>query len=133
MGGRITFGGRFGAFAGDFGEISPEVGRVDDCFQDVGVIVDFLKAIIDAPDFRAYFPEISGESTKTAPKGYSATHPDIDLLKRKQLFFMHRYTDKEVLKANFADEVLRGCQLIKPYCDYLNELFTTPEPQDSQL
>ena len=101
--------------------------------QEIDYNAEVLKSIIDAPDFRAYFPEISGESTKTAPKGYSATHPDIDLLKRKQLFFMHRYTDKEVLKANFADEVLRGCQLIKPYCDYLNELFSTPEPQDSQL
>ncbi len=92
-----------------------------------------LKRIIEADEFRAYFPEIWGESTKTAPKGYTADHPDIDLLKRKQLFFMHRYTDKEVLKANFATEVLRGCRLVKPYCDFLNELFFEPEPQDSQL
>lgn len=91
--------------------------------QEIDYNVDSLKQIIDNPTFRAYFPDVWGESTKTAPKGYSADHPDIDLLKRKQLFFMHRYTDKEVLKPNFADEVVRGCQLIKPYCDWLNELF----------
>lgn len=82
-----------------------------------------LKDIIYADDFRAYFPEVSGESMKTTPKGYPSDHPEIDLLRRKELFFIHRYTDKEVMKANFADEVVRGCQLIKPYCDLLNYLF----------
>jgi uncharacterized protein (DUF2461 family) len=97
--------------------------------QEVDYNPDGLKQIIEADDFRAYFPEISGEMTKTAPKGYSADHPDIDLLKRKQFFFMHRYTDKEVLKASFANEVLRGCRQVKPYCDFLNELFFEHETQ----
>lgn len=91
--------------------------------QEVDYNVDELKQIIEAPAFRAYFSDVWGETTKTAPKGYAADHPDIELLKRRQLFFMHRYTDKDVLKPTFADEVVRGCQLIKPYCDWLNELF----------
>ncbi|RAK00381.1 uncharacterized protein (TIGR02453 family) [Larkinella arboricola] len=91
--------------------------------QEVDYNVDELKDIIEAPEFRTYFPEISGESMKTAPKGYSADHPEIDLLRRKELFFMHRYSDKDVLKPGFADEVVKGCRLIKPYCDYLNYLF----------
>ena len=82
-----------------------------------------LKAIIEADAFRAYFPDVSGEVLKNMPKGYSADHPDIDLLRRKELFFMHRYTDKDVLKPTFADELVRGCRLIKPYCDFLNYLF----------
>lgn len=97
--------------------------------QEVDYNPDALKTIIEADAFRAYFPEISGEKTKTTPKGYSADHPDIELLRRKELFFMHRYTDKEVLKASFAHEVLRGCQLIKPYCDFLNELFFEQQTQ----
>ena len=101
--------------------------------QEIDYNPDALKDIIELAEFKAYFPEISGESTKTAPKGYAADHPHIELLKRKQLFFMHRYTDKEVLKANFATEVLRGCRLVKPYCDFLNTLFSEPEHQDSQL
>jgi uncharacterized protein (TIGR02453 family) len=82
-----------------------------------------LKDIIEAEDFRTYFPEVSGELMKTTPKGYPADHPEIELLRRKELFFIHRFTDKEVMKADFADEVIRGCQLIKPYCDFLNYLF----------
>jgi hypothetical protein len=46
---------------------------------------------------------------------------------------MHRYTDKEVLKVNFATEVLRGCRLVKPYCDFLNALFFEQVPQESLL
>ncbi|QJW90512.1 DUF2461 domain-containing protein [Spirosoma taeanense] len=91
--------------------------------QEVDYNVDELKNIIEADAFKAYFPEAAGEVMKTTPKGYSADHPNIDLLRRKELFFMHRYTDKEVLKPNFADEIVRGCQLLKPYCDFLNYLF----------
>ena len=91
--------------------------------QEIDYNVQELKEIIEADDFNAYFPEVSGESMKTTPKGYPANHPEIDLLRRKELFFIHRYADKEVMKANFADEVVRGCQLIKPYCDLLNYLF----------
>ncbi|CCH53259.1 hypothetical protein BN8_02339 [Fibrisoma limi BUZ 3] len=91
--------------------------------QEIDYNANELKNIIEADAFRVYFPEVWGETMKTAPKGYSADHPEIDLLRRKQLFFMHRYTDKEVLKPTFAEEVVRGCQLVKPYCDFLNYLF----------
>ena len=91
--------------------------------QEIDYNVGELKGIIEAGAFRTYFPEASGEMMKTTPKGYPADHPEIELLRRKELFFIHRYTDKEVLRANFTDEIVRGCQLIKPYCDLLNYLF----------
>ncbi len=91
--------------------------------QEVDYNVEELNDIIEADEFRRYFPEASGEVMKTTPKGYAADHPQIALLRRKELFFVHRYTDKDVMKANFADELVRGCQIIKPYCDWLNYLF----------
>lgn len=91
--------------------------------QEVDYNAHELRSIIDEAGFRAYFPEAAGEVMKTTPKGYAADHPEIDLLRRKELFFMHRFTDKAVLKANFADELVRGCRLMKPYCDFLNYLF----------
>ncbi|WP_266366079.1 DUF2461 domain-containing protein [Tellurirhabdus rosea] len=95
--------------------------------QEIDYNVDELKRIIEAPDFKAYFPEIWGETMKTAPKGYTADHPEIELLRRKQLFFMHRYSDREVLSPGFAEEILKGMRLLKPYCDYLNYLFFDEE------
>jgi len=91
--------------------------------QEIDYNVAELKEIIEDDTFRTYFPEAAGETMKTTPKGYAADHPEIELLRRKELFFLHRYTDKEVLKPNFADEIVRGCQIIKPYCDLLNYLF----------
>ena len=101
--------------------------------QEIDYNVQELKDIIEADDFKAYFPEASGEVMKTSPKGYTADHPEIDLLRRKELFFMHRYTDKEVLKPTFADELVRGCRIIKPYCDLLNYLFFDEKEEDVLL
>ncbi len=82
-----------------------------------------LKRIIESSEFRNYFPEIWGESLQRPPKGYTEDHPDLELLKRKQLFFMHKYSDIDVTSPHFAAEVVKGCRLIKPYCDLLNYLF----------
>lgn len=101
--------------------------------QEVDYNVDELKNIIEADEFKAYFPEIHGETLKVMPKGYPADHPEIDLLRRKELFFVHRYTDKDVLKPNFADEVIRGCRIIKPYCDFLNYLFIDEKEESVTL
>ncbi len=101
--------------------------------QEIDYNVQELKDIIDADEFKAYFPEASGEVMKTTPKGYSTDHPEIELLRRRELFFMHRYTDKDVLKAGFADEIIRGCRIIKPYCDLLNYLFFDEKEEPVEL
>lgn len=86
-----------------------------------------LKGIIEQPEFRNYFPEVWGESMKTAPKGYDKEHPEIELLRRKQLFFMHKFTDKEVLSANFDQLIMDGIVRVKPFCDFLNYIFFDEE------
>lgn len=95
--------------------------------QEIDYNAGELKGIIEEETFRSYFPEIWGETMKTAPKGYTADHPDIELLRRKQLFFMHRFTDADVLSPDFADEIIHGCRLLKPYTDFLNYLFFEEE------
>jgi len=92
-----------------------------------------LKGIIETSTFRSYFPEIWGDSLQRPPKGYAEDHPELALLKRKQLFFMHKYTDAEVMSPDFAAEVAQGCLLIKPYCDYLNYLFYDEVEEDFEL
>ena len=82
-----------------------------------------LKKIIEKEDFVKYFNEIHGEKVKNAPKGYSTDHPNIDLLRYKQLFFVHKYSDEKVLKKDFYETVIEGCQLLKPYLDYLNKIY----------
>ncbi len=88
--------------------------------QEIDYNADELKNIIGESEFRTYYPEIHGESLKTTPKGYPKEHPEIELLKRKQLFFMHRYTDKEVASKDFGNDIVKGIQLLKPFTDYMN-------------
>ncbi|GGB84586.1 DUF2461 domain-containing protein [Dyadobacter sediminis] len=88
--------------------------------QEIDYNADELKTIIEQKEFRDFFPEISGESLKTMPKGYPKDHPEIELLKRKQLFFMHRFTDKEVASKDFGEKVLKGVRILKPFTDYMN-------------
>lgn len=91
--------------------------------QEIDYSPHILKGIIEAETFKNYFNEIHGERVKKMPKGYSVDHPDIELLKYKQLFFVHKYADAEVLSKTFAEEVINGCQILKPYLDYINNLF----------
>lgn len=102
---------------------SPTATQLAKYRQEVDYNAAELKKIIEAEEFRGYFPEIHGESIKTTPKGFSKDHPEIELLRRKELFFSHRFTDKEVLSDNFISGIMRGVILIKPYCDFLNYIF----------
>lgn len=91
--------------------------------QEIDYSPYILKGIIEAETFSNYFNEIHGERVKKMPKGYSVEHPDIELLKYKQLFFVHKYADDEVLSKTFAKDVINGCRILKPYLDYINNLF----------
>jgi uncharacterized protein (TIGR02453 family) len=88
--------------------------------QEIDYNAQELKSIIHDKTFREYYPEIEGEVLKTTPKGYAKDHPEIDLLRRKQLFFVHRFSDKEVVMKDFKDKIVAGIKLLKPYCDYMN-------------
>jgi uncharacterized protein (TIGR02453 family) len=88
--------------------------------QEIDYNADELKQIISQPEFHAFFPDIEGDTLKTTPKGYPKDHPEIELLKRKQLFFLHRFTDKEVSSKDFGKQVLAGIKLLKPFTDYMN-------------
>jgi len=37
----------------------------------------------------------------------------------------HKFTDKEVLAPNFANEVLQHFQLLRPFFDYMSDVLTT--------
>ncbi len=91
--------------------------------QEIDYSPHIIKGIIEDNTFRNYFDEIHGEKVKKIPKGYSIEHPDSELLKYKQLFFVHKYSDEVVMNKIFTTEVINGCRILKPYLDYINNLF----------
>jgi len=78
-----------------------------------------LKEIVSQKDFRNFFGEIQGEKLKTAPKGYSTDHPNIEFLKLKSYIVYHKFRDQDVMSDNFKNEAIKGFKILKPMNDYL--------------
>ena len=91
--------------------------------QELDYNPEILKSIIKSKEFIEAFPLISGEKLKRPPKGYDENHPEIELLKYKELFFLKKFSNQEVKANNFSEILFDNMKIIKPYIDYLNELF----------
>jgi uncharacterized protein (TIGR02453 family) len=81
-----------------------------------------LRRILRNPTFQKNFKGLDTQQMlKTAPKGFPADHPALELLKLKHFTTGRRATDKEVLAPNFPAEVVRIFRAMKPLNDWLNE------------
>lgn len=83
------------------------------------------RRLLKARQVRTYFGAMEGEQVKTAPQGFPKDHPAIDLLRYKQYWFEHAFTDKEVTEAGFLKEVNKIFKSIRPFFDYMSEVLTT--------
>jgi uncharacterized protein (TIGR02453 family) len=64
--------------------------------------------------------EVGGDQLKTAPRGYAADHPRIDLLRRKQLFLGRSYGFDEVIHSPaLADRVRADWRTLRPLVEWL--------------
>ncbi len=84
-----------------------------------------LRKIINSASFKKHFGKLEGDQVKTAPKGYSKDHPDIDLLRYKSFLVSHQFTDKEVTSPGFDKELLKYFKATRPFFDYMSEVLTT--------
>ncbi|WP_026995461.1 DUF2461 domain-containing protein [Flectobacillus major] len=101
--------------------------------QEIDYNAEHLKGIIYNPTFVKTFGTPVGESVKTSPKGYDKNHPEIELLRMKQMFFWKKFTNEEVISSDFERIVTQSCLVLKPYLDYLNAIFFDHEEPVIQL
>ncbi len=93
--------------------------------QEIDYNAGDLKKIIHNVNFKKYFGELeSNDKLKTVPKGYDASHPEIELLKLKSFTVIHQFKDSELSDTNAVAEVAAGLGMIKPLNDYLNNAVT---------
>ncbi|NAS30566.1 TIGR02453 family protein [Flavobacteriaceae bacterium R38] len=83
-----------------------------------------MREIIEEPGFKSVWTLV-GDEVKSAPKGFSKDHEDIDLIKKKQYIFTKNFADKEVLAADFGERVNQAFQTIRPFFDYMSDVLTT--------
>jgi uncharacterized protein (TIGR02453 family) len=81
-----------------------------------------FKAIINDKTFKSYFGVLEGEKVKTVPQGYARNHPEIELLRFKQVVVVHRVSDEEVLLPEFSAHVIKTFAAMKPFLNYLNTI-----------
>lgn len=81
-----------------------------------------LRKLTAAPKFKALFGTVEGDALKTAPKGYSKDHPDIDLLRMKQWLATRYLTVDDLLRDDLVDYVLEVAGAMKPFAHYIANL-----------
>ena len=79
-----------------------------------------FKRIVQRRGFVKQFGAIEGERLATAPQGYQRTHPEIDLLRLRQVLAARHFPDAEVLAPDFLQRTVEAAKELKPFNDWLN-------------
>jgi uncharacterized protein (TIGR02453 family) len=84
-----------------------------------------FREIINKDELKFHWGNLQGEEVKTAPKGFSKEHPDIDIIRKKQFLFIKKFTDKDVLARNFSEQIITNFKAIRPFFDHMTSILTT--------
>lgn len=84
-----------------------------------------FRAILKNKNFVNTFGTLKGEQIKTTPKGFDADDKAIDLLRYKQFLIIKKFTDKEVLSADFVRTLNTTFKQMRPFLDYMSDVLTT--------
>ncbi len=85
-----------------------------------------IRKILSQPDFKKAFGNFNQtDAVKTAPKNFSSAHENIDLIRLKNYFVSHPFTDEEVFAQDFKAKLVYHYQLLRPFFDYMSEVLTT--------
>jgi uncharacterized protein (TIGR02453 family) len=93
--------------------------------QDIDINYTDWRRLLKSASIQRVFGDMQGSQVKTAPRGFAKDHPAIDLLRYKQFWFEHSFTDKEVLASDFLTNINKTYRSIRPFFDYMSEVLTT--------
>lgn len=93
--------------------------------QDIDINYKSWRRLLNSKSIQSVFGEMEGDVIKTVPRGFAKDHPALALLRYKQYWFEHRFTDKEVMADHFVDQVNKTFKSIRPLFDYMSEVLTT--------
>ena len=90
-----------------------------------------LRKIIGSKKFIDNSGQLDGNKVKTAPKGFSKEHENIDLLRYKQFLVSKKFSEKEMLDKDFYKKANKVFKNMRPFFDYMSEVLTTDENGES--
>lgn len=83
------------------------------------------RKLLRSKSIQATFGQMEGDQVKSVPRGFAKDHPAIDLLRYKQYWFEHSFTDDEVLSKDFLSNMNKTFRSIRPFFGYMSEVLTT--------
>lgn len=85
-----------------------------------------LNKILNRKSFKAIFGGLieTGNKLSQAPKGFSADHKYIDLIRNKTFAVEVQLTNKEIMAADFSERVIEIYKEMLPFRRYLNKAVT---------
>jgi uncharacterized protein (TIGR02453 family) len=86
---------------------------------------DELRTLMADTNFKKYWGDLQGDEVKTAPKGFSKEHSNIDLIRKKQYTFHKQLNDDQVMSKYFLDLVDEHFMQIRPFFDYMSSVLNT--------
>ena len=84
-----------------------------------------IRKILKDKGFIKYFGTIQGQKLKSAPRGFSAELPGIELIKMKQLILKRKFSDHEVFSGEFFYQMIETYRQMRPFFDYMTWILTT--------
>jgi uncharacterized protein (TIGR02453 family) len=103
------------------GYYMPQTDHLKAIRQEIDYNTQDLLDIIESENFKSYFNHLDDqEKLKTVPKGYSANHPHIEILKLKSFTVTHAFTNEELFKKDSALAVADGLKNMFPLISFLN-------------
>ena len=112
------------AMAGGF--FSPEAADLLRIRKEFELDATEIREIINHKDFKKAFGGFNQDyRLKTAPRNFSREDVNIDLIKLKSYFVVHKFTDEEVLSEDFEEKLMSYYRLLRPYFNYMSEVLTT--------
>ena len=100
----------------------------DDLFRirkEIEMYPEEFEAVVTEKRLVQNFGVLQGEQLKKSPKGFDAEHAGIKYLRYKQLVFMQKIGDQQLMDGSFSDWMEHQFEVIKPYLNYMSEILTT--------
>lgn len=80
-----------------------------------------IEKLLINSNFKKYFNTLAGDKLIKPPKGYEASHPQVELLKHKSFLGWHQISDKELLTMDVKKYFLTIFKSLMPLNAFLNK------------
>jgi uncharacterized protein (TIGR02453 family) len=84
--------------------------------------IDDLNKIIEAKNFKKYFPRLDGEKLKTIPKGFPKDFKNTELLKLKSFEIAHMINEEILYSPTIQEYLLQLVKIAYPFNCFMNKV-----------